>query len=71
MTIRLSAYQNSAVIPPVKAVRVRFVEKHIGQCCEHCHFDTFPKSTAPVNLPCTPSCRDDGRNGYWVAKKEK
>jgi hypothetical protein len=71
-TIRLSADQNSATIPPTKAVRVRFVEGKTYWCCRHCHFHAKAGCYAPDGLPCTPSFRDDGRNGYWAkAKKGK
>jgi hypothetical protein len=67
--IRLSADQNSATIPPVKAVRVRFViAKPNMDCCRRCHFGGG-SCTAYLTAPCMPMYRNDGRNGYWVAMK--
>ena len=74
MTIRLSADQCTATMPPVKAVRVRFVA--VDQydwmlCCPRCFFG--PGSCCkPVVRKCVPRSRRDGRNGYWAkAKKGK
>jgi hypothetical protein len=70
MTIRLSADQCTATIPPVKAVRVRFVNANNNtDCCGKCHFNY---RCDPHTFPCMPSTRLDGRSGYWAkAKKGK
>ena len=69
MTIRLSADECTATIPPVKAVLLRFVEVQTGgECCGRCHFGRA-YCLGHDELPCMPLTRLDGRNGYWVAKK--
>jgi hypothetical protein len=72
MTIRLSADQMTATIPPTKAVRVRFVNANNNTvCCEKCHLKDRYRCD-PHTFPCIPSYRNDGRNGYWAkAKKGK
>jgi hypothetical protein len=67
-TIRLSADQNSATIPPIKAVRVRFVVKMKGIRC--CNCDGIPLGIC-TKVPCDKYNRNDKRNGYWVAKAKK
>ena len=70
MTIRLSADQCTAVIPPVKAVRVRFVENNEGKSCSLCHFSAAI-FFIHYQYPCMPYERRDGKTGYWVARKGK
>jgi hypothetical protein len=68
-TIRLSADQCTATIPPVKAVRVRFVASNLKSAmrCYKCLF--YEHSKQCRQMPCCNNERRDGRNGYWVEKK--
>ena len=74
-TIQLSADQNTAtIIPPVKAVRVEFVEAPMGYCCSNCCWGEMRESGVCVkrqDFPCAPGARLDGRNGYWAKAKGK
>lgn len=68
MTIRLSADQCTATIPPTKAVRVEFKPANKNRCqrCDSLVLGICTKT------PCSEITRLDGRNGYWAkAKKGK